>query len=748
MAESMPKTRDTRFRNWPLDVGLVLVLLVGIAALLGPSLSPRDPLATNTVARVGDQWIPPPYPPFTVPGFPLGSDTFGRDLLSRLLWGIRPTMLLVTIVALLRLLMGVVVGMAAGWSTGRTGRVLEGVISAALAVPAIIVSLAVITAVGIQRGLLAFVLGLTATGWADTARLVSEQTRALREQPYAAAARAMGASGIEIAVRHVLRQVAPLLGMLLAFEAGSTLMVIAGLGFLGYYLGGAFWIETTDFAARAVSGLPELGQMLANSWQIFKPWATVAAGTVVFAAILGFNLVGEGLRRRSGTALMGRRGALSEVNRRIVSWVEETLLVPDREMARRRRALAWCGVALLVVAGSLIWRPWEGRAGELDLVTAPIALPIAGNHLWAAERRDAYGTLTSFEVEPVDPIMRWALPDESGFPGGPVLDAAGGIYIASAAGTVYALTPSGELRWYAGLPSGAVSSPALGPPSRPQDSGTLYVADRAGGLSAYSLEGEFIWRIQSTTNRRASSGPVVATDGTIYYTVVDRVEAVSPQGTSLWTSVRLPGQGEITPRLALEQDWLFVRDAVLERADGRLVDLSAIVQVGQAGVNAFYVIGGDGKSYLLEEHAMFAWEMAPEGARRTRQLGWNYRAATLYLPFDGGVSAQGSAWLLYGSAWDDLRWIMLGADGRLKTNLRYPQRLSRVIAVDAADRAYICGAIRAGQPDCIAVVPGEDEPGWQIALDRSKGNVVGGALAPGRLYVATDDGWLYAIGDE
>ena len=65
-------------------------------------------------------------------------------------------------------------------------------------------------------------------------------------------------------VRHILRQITPLLGMLLAFEAGSTLMIIAALGFLGYYLGGAFWIEVTDFSARAISGLPELGQMLAE----------------------------------------------------------------------------------------------------------------------------------------------------------------------------------------------------------------------------------------------------------------------------------------------------------------------------------------------------------------------------------------------------------------------------------------------------------------------------------------------------
>ena len=95
--------------------------------------------------------------------------------------------------------------------------------------------------------------------------MVSVQTRMLKGQPYVEAARALGAAGLEVVIRHVLRQITPMLGMLFAFETGATLMMVAGLGFLGYYFGGAFWIEITDFSARATSGRPELGQMLANS---------------------------------------------------------------------------------------------------------------------------------------------------------------------------------------------------------------------------------------------------------------------------------------------------------------------------------------------------------------------------------------------------------------------------------------------------------------------------------------------------
>ena len=367
-----------RRRNWPLLVGSVLVLFVFLLAVLGPSLALRDPLETNTVVKVGGEWIRLPYPPFAVPGFPLGSDAYGRDLLSRLLWGIRPTLILVTVVACVRLVLGVLIGLAAGWSSGRWGRILEGVMSGALAIPVIIVSLAVITAIGIQRGLIAFIVGLAVTGWAETARLVSEQTRSLKSLPYVEASGALGASGTETLARHVVRQISPMFGMLLAFEAGSTLMTVAALGFLGYYVGGAFWIEVTDFSTRAISGMPELGQMLANSWQIFKPWATVATGTVIFLAVLGFSLVGEGF---AAALEYGRawaaNPALEPIPHRWARGLMSLLLVPGvaavSTAARGRDRHTVCNlrvwaVDLAAVAAAVAprgrGRPGAGRRGD------------------------------------------------------------------------------------------------------------------------------------------------------------------------------------------------------------------------------------------------------------------------------------------------------------------------------------------------------------------------------------------------
>ncbi|HLB45610.1 MAG TPA: tetratricopeptide repeat protein, partial [Anaerolineales bacterium] len=102
--------------NWPLIIGSLLVSAVLFIAVFGPRLAPRDPMEEMHVAQVGETWLAAPYPPFTVPGFPLGSDKLGRDVFSQLLWAVRPTMILVSIVAGVRLALGIIIGLASGWS--------------------------------------------------------------------------------------------------------------------------------------------------------------------------------------------------------------------------------------------------------------------------------------------------------------------------------------------------------------------------------------------------------------------------------------------------------------------------------------------------------------------------------------------------------------------------------------------------------------------------------------------------------
>ena len=426
------------------------------------------------------------------------------------------------------------------------------------------------------------------------------------------------------------------------------------------------------------------------------------------------------------------------------------LLVPGVRAERRRRVIGAIVAGLAVVVLLVFWQPWRAtpRSTALQSGEQP-ALPLVGGHLWAAERRDAYGTLASSVSDLVPPKVRWILPDASGFSGGPAVDAGGNIYLTSNAGTLYALTPAGEMLWQVGLPAEPVGALALGLPSpaRPQDGATLYVTDKAGGLAAFTPGGELLWRFRTQTGRRASSGPVVGADGTVYYTVVDRVEAVTPEGKSVWTSQRLPGHGETAPRLDPAGNWLYVQDVVVKMADGGLADLSAVAPPGRAGVDAVYMIGGDGRNYLRESHAVFPWRPTASGGERVGQLTWNYQGSVIYLPMDSGVTRQGIVWLRYGSQWDDLRLVLLSKDGGLLTNAHTPQRSSQVIAADGASRIYICGANRTSNSECVAFAAGSDEPIWQVLLPEG-GQANGGALVPGRLYVTTSDGFLYAIGDE
>ena len=228
--------------NWTLVIGALLVGFMILLAIWGPSFAPQDPIQENYTLAVDGSIKSPPYPAFKIPGYPLGTDRWGRDLLSRILWGVRPTMIMVTTVAAFRLVVGILLGLIIGWAEGRRARTLDSILSSLLSVPVLIVAMIGIYAVGVDKGLWAFMFGLGLTGWAETARMVSEQTRLVKRQTFVEAARALGAGDRLILLNHILRQIISLVWVLLAFEVSSTLLVAASLGFLDIYIGGGIWV--------------------------------------------------------------------------------------------------------------------------------------------------------------------------------------------------------------------------------------------------------------------------------------------------------------------------------------------------------------------------------------------------------------------------------------------------------------------------------------------------------------------------
>lgn len=749
-ADVVSTQSGVRRRNWSLLIGAAIVLLIAAIAILGPSLAPQDPLEEHGVIQVEDGWETAPFSIFTVPGFPLGSDDRGRDLLSRLLWAVRPTMVMVAVVAVVRLVLGTMLGVIAGWSTGRLGQLLDGLIGGALAVPILMVALAAIAAVGLEVGVAAFMIGLSVTGWAETARIVREQTRLVRGQQYVEAAQALGLSDGRIMVQHVLRQIMPMVWMLLALEIAGTLMATAGLGFLGYYVGGDVWVEVEDWVTRRISGMPELGQMLATTNTGVAslrakslPWGMVTVGTTVFTIVLGFNLLAAGLRQQLSVEGGRRRTVLTRLADRIGAWYFESPLYALGVWASRRwPALAAAGVVLILVtgAGAVWWRAEATRQPEV----VGVKLEVPGGQLWASEAHDPYGTRSIGSTGPTDPQVLWRFLDPGGFAGGPAVSADGTIYIVSRTPKLHALDASGNLLWDVELFAGGVGTPAL------SAEGQIHVADRAGGLSVYDPDGSLRWRFQSEAGDLATTGPVVAPDGTVYYGLGSIVQAVSAEGEGLWASQTPAIHRTLAPWLSPEGDLLFWQDAALDTADGSVVDLGLEEQVDE------YLTGADGLTYLRVGHNVSRWEMTPSGVEILETTRWDPRfLGTLTSPTHAGVTPDRVVWVFYTNPYEASRIAWLDPTGRVLGARRVAYGRSMVVAVGPGSTLYLCGAADprdVPNPNCVALVPEAEDPLWQVSLGTGE-RVLGGAVVQDRLYVAANlmtmrQGSLVALGDK
>ena len=182
-------------RNFPLLIGSVITFLFLLTALLGPSLAPNDPYEVfNDAIVIGDQrYIPAsiPVPPLELPQFRLGTDNAGRDLYSRLLFAVRPTLILGVSIVIVRVVAGLFLGLVAGWYQKRTERLIDSLISISLSIPLLIFALAALSFMG-RRELVHFILALTLTGWANTAVFIKNRTQTVMKAPFIEGAKAVG----------------------------------------------------------------------------------------------------------------------------------------------------------------------------------------------------------------------------------------------------------------------------------------------------------------------------------------------------------------------------------------------------------------------------------------------------------------------------------------------------------------------------------------------------------------------------
>ena len=720
--------------NWYLIFGGIFVTLITFIAIFGPNFAPQDPMKENYSLEVDGLIRTPPYRMFDVPGYILGTDRFGRDLFSRLLYAVRPTMIMVLSVAGVRLFLGIMLGMAAGWLEGRKGRFLESLLSTTLSIPVLIAAIFGIYLVGIEKGLWAFIVGLGLTGWAETARIVSEQTRAIKHQTFVEAARAMGASDRRVLYIHVLRQIASMLWMLFAFEISSTLLVSAELGFLGYYIGGGVWIEIFDFVSVNVESLPELGQMLASSLvKISDPTVLIVVGSVVCMGVLGFNLLGEGLRRQMSQENMRSGNRIAML---IEEWLDTRIFRPISIWVEEHSRIAWS-------IGSLFFFAFSGWIIYKTVYIPPIVnevtqLQTSDEHLWSSERHDSYGTLhVDFSLE-TQPQLLWNTPIPGGPVGRPAITKDGTIIVGAAGKAVLAIDPNGSILWQAPLEQIPIGSPAL------DLNGNIYLSDDKGGVTAIDANGTVLWRTQVSKGRNATSGPIIDSNGNIYITVVEDLYALNPQGQTIWKAFAADAYLEEPPRLSPDQTMLYLKNSVFNAATGERIEVPIRSPDQYIFLDPAYFSGADGKNYYRLGHEIIGWKLNGTEVQTEPGLTWDYATDVLFTPFEQGVTPNKLYWMFYSTSWTDSRMVWIDNQNRLIGNYRLPHPNGKLLALGAKDEAYLCGA-NGAKVFCVNIAPGAETATWQIDLT-SRAFVNGGVIVPGRMYINLDKDSLYAFG--
>ena len=259
-------------RNRLAMAGMVIVGLLLLVAALAPWIAPHDPLVQDLSRRL--------LPPGT-PGNWLGTDDFGRDILSRIIHGSRITLYIIGLVAVTAPVLGLLIGTVAGYFGGWVDAVLMRITDIFLAFPRLILALALVAVMG--PGIENAVLAIALTAWPPYARVARAETLTVRNSDYIAAVRLQGAGAGRIIWGHIVPMCLPSVIIRVTLDMAGVILIAAGLGFLG--LG-------------VQPPLPEWGLMISTGRKyLFEQWwVATMPGLAIFIVSLGFNLLGDGLR--------------------------------------------------------------------------------------------------------------------------------------------------------------------------------------------------------------------------------------------------------------------------------------------------------------------------------------------------------------------------------------------------------------------------------------------------------------------
>jgi peptide/nickel transport system permease protein len=278
---SQPFVRKVRLPRWLSHIGLMLGLLIFLVvivmAVFAPLLAPYDPYLQSLTGRF--------TPPLWLPGggweHPLGTDHLGRDYLSRIIYGAQISLVIGLGTAVVSGVIGTAIGVCAGYFGSKVDSVMMFIITARLAMPVILVALAVVALVGSSLTVVMLTLGLLL--WDRFALVTRATTIQLRSSEFVTAAELQGASVPQIIRHEILPNLVNNLVVVATLEMAQAMILEAALSFLG--LG-------------VPAPLPSWGLMISEGKAsiLFEPWLITVPGVFLFALVLGTNLLGDGLR--------------------------------------------------------------------------------------------------------------------------------------------------------------------------------------------------------------------------------------------------------------------------------------------------------------------------------------------------------------------------------------------------------------------------------------------------------------------
>ena len=274
-------TAWTRFcRNRLAMVGLALVVVLGLSAVLAPWVAPYDPARQSLIekrARPGGKYL-------------LGADEFGRDILSRVIYGSRVALLVGLLSASIAVLGGLLLGTVAGFAGGWLDTVMMRGLEILLAFPYLLLALAIVAALG--PGALNTTIAVGIWGVPAVTRIVRGSVLALRETEYVGAARALGAPAPALLRRHILPNIVPGLIVYATLFMANAILLEAALSFLGL----GVQPPTASWGLMVSTGRDVL---------LVAPHVATVPGLAIMVAVLAFNLVGDGLRDALDPRLRG-----------------------------------------------------------------------------------------------------------------------------------------------------------------------------------------------------------------------------------------------------------------------------------------------------------------------------------------------------------------------------------------------------------------------------------------------------------